>query len=82
MNSWKKYRRIGISEMRPYLEGEELTSVSISEADRNNGSPKLGDMIAHNPKDHSDMWLVAKKYFEENLELAYFSSCDSDQRSI
>ena len=41
---------------------------SISQADLDNGSPKEGDMIARNPKNHSDVWLVAKKYFEENLE--------------
>ena len=45
-----------------------MKKVSISEADFINGSPKEGDMIARNPKDHSDQWLVAKKYFEENLE--------------
>ena len=33
--------------------------VSISEADLNNGSPKIGDMIARNPKNHNDKWLVA-----------------------
>lgn len=57
--------------MRPYVEGEELSPrVSISAADRDNGSPKIGDMIARNPIDHDDQWLVAQKYFEDNLELA------------
>ena len=42
--------------------------VSISEEDLKNGSPKLGDMIARNPKNHDDQWLVAKAYFEDNLE--------------
>lgn len=66
---WKQFRRKGLSEMRPFIEGETLSSsVSISEADRNNGSPKIGDMIARNPKSHDDQWLVSKKYFEENLE--------------
>jgi hypothetical protein len=27
-------------------------------------------MIARNPKNHADQWLVAKKYFEDNLEEA------------
>lgn len=56
--------------MHPYTPGEDLTGVSISEPDRANGSPKEGDMIARNPKNHADQWLVAKKYFEDNLELA------------
>jgi hypothetical protein len=69
MNQFKKYRRKSISEMRPYIEGEVLESkVSISEADRSNGSPKEGDMIARNPKNHEDQWLVAKEYFNDNLE--------------
>ena len=42
--------------------------VSISSVDKENGSPKLGDMIARNPKDHNDQWLVAKQYFKDNFE--------------
>lgn len=69
MSEFKQYRRKSISEMRPYVEGEELNEiVSISDADLKNGSPKLGDMIARNPKNHEDQWLVAKEYFEDNLE--------------
>jgi len=55
--------------MRPYKEGEILLGVSISDADKSRGSPKLGDMISRNPKNHDDRWLVAKKYFEENRVL-------------
>jgi hypothetical protein len=47
----------------------DMTRVSVSQADKEAGSPKLGDMIARNPVDHKDMWLVAKDYFEANLEL-------------
>ncbi len=42
--------------------------VSISSVDKTNGSPKIGDMIARNPKNHLDQWLVAKEYFENNFE--------------
>ena len=56
--------------MRPYQTGEDISHVSISEPDRQAGSPKEGDMIARNPKNHADQWLVAKKYFEDNLEPA------------
>ena len=42
--------------------------VSITDADKANGSPKIGDMIARNPANHNDQWLVAKKYFEDNFE--------------
>jgi hypothetical protein len=69
MSEFKQYRRKSISEMRPYVEGEILDDkVSISEADLKAGSPKAGDMIARNPKNHEDQWLVAKVYFKDNLE--------------
>lgn len=42
--------------------------VSISDVDLLNGSPKEGDMIARNPKNHLDQWLVAEEYFNDNFE--------------
>ena len=69
-NNWQQYKRKGLSEMRPYIEGEDVSSISISAPDKDAGSPKQGDMIARNPKNHADQWLVAKKYFEDNLEPA------------
>ena len=65
---FKRYRRKQIAELRPYVNGEDLAGVSISQADRDNGSPQLGDMIARNPKNHSDQWLVAAAYFADNFE--------------
>ena len=68
-SEFRKYRRTNIAEMRPYVEGEQLDGrVSISEADRENGSPKPGDMIARNPENHDDQWLVAADYFAANFE--------------
>lgn len=68
MSEFIKYRRTQVAEMRPYLEGEDLGDVSISAADRKAGSPKRGDMIARNPKNHDDQWLVAAAYFADNFE--------------
>lgn len=63
------YRRKQIAELRPYEAGESLTDrVSVSAADREAGSPKLGDMVARNPKNHDDQWLVAAQYFADNFE--------------
>lgn len=62
-------RKANKSQMRPYREGEKLPStLSISDVDRKNGSPKVGDMISRNPEDHSDQWLVSKEFFETNFE--------------
>lgn len=66
---FKQYRRKEMAELRPFVPGEGLLScVSVSQADREAGSPKWGDMIARNPKNHADQWLVAAKYFADNFE--------------
>jgi len=63
--NFKQYRRTGLSEMRPYVLGEDLSSVSVSDED----TPETDmGMIARNPKNHADQWYVAKKYFDDNLE--------------
>lgn len=67
--TFKQYRRKQIAELRPYQPGEILDgTVSISDADTKAGSPKKGDMIARNPKNHDDQWLVAAQYFYDNFE--------------
>ena len=62
------YRKKQLQELTPWVEGLPIDIVSISEADRKNGSPKKGDMIAFNPNDGADMWLVAEKFFKDNYE--------------
>lgn len=68
MSKFIRYRRTQIAEMRPYVPGEAMTAVSISVPDIKAGSPKAGDMIARNPKNHEDQWLVAAQYFADNFE--------------
>jgi hypothetical protein len=67
-DGFTKYRRSQIAELRPYVAGEDLAKVSIASVDMEAGSPKVGDMIARNPKNHADQWLVAAKYFADNFE--------------
>lgn len=71
----KTYKKSGLTEMEPWNEEDyppiRMTLVSVSQADRENGSPKVGDMIAHNPKNPGDEWLVAEKYYKENYEIAH-----------
>ena len=72
MDGFKQYVRTNISEMRPVHKNELPqdgidNTISISQADLEAGSPKIGDMIARNPTNHNDQWLVAKKYFTENF---------------
>lgn len=83
-NNFKQYRRTQITELRhvtdkdiQQFKSDQLLfslmvnaefKVSISDTDRFNGSPKIGDMIARNPENHNDQWLVAEKYFKDNFE--------------
>lgn len=63
------YRRKGTAEARPFVEGETLDEhVSISSPDRAAGSPKVGDMIARNPENFADEWLISGDYFATNFE--------------
>jgi hypothetical protein len=64
---WKKYRRTQIAEMTDWEPGFDMTGVSVSEVDVSAGSPKQGDKIARNPKNHADKWLVAADYFKDNF---------------
>ncbi len=74
---FKQYDRIQKAELRPvtkeegHFEAEEFSDIykiSVSNEDAKAGSPKAGDMVARNPKNHDDQWLVAKQYFEDNFE--------------
>ena len=83
MSEFKEYRRKQIAQLRPVTDADISAfnqdkhlhtlrdtdfKVSISDADLSNGSPKIGDMIARNPLNHNDQWLVAEKYFQDNFE--------------
>lgn len=68
MSNFILYRKRGLAEMRPYVPGEPMDGISISAQDTAAGSPVLGDMIARNPNDHNDLWLVSKKFLEDNYE--------------
>lgn len=68
MNEYRQYRRKQIAELADWNEGFDMTGVSVSDADKLAGSPKLGDKIARNPANHADRWLVAADYFAVNFE--------------
>lgn len=82
MSKFKNYQRTQIAEMREVTQADidqykskDYISVfgwqyvvSISSADKENGSPKIGDMIARNPKNHFDQWLVSEEYFKNNFK--------------
>lgn len=67
MSEWQLYQRKGLSQMRPYVPGEDLSAVSVSATD---DPPSDLGMIARNPDNHADQWYVARAYFDKNLEPA------------
>jgi len=67
MNEWKKYRKTATQEMRPYVAGEDVTSISVNTED----TLEPGGMIARNAKNPKDQWYVSKKFFEDNYEPAW-----------
>lgn len=66
--TWRRFRRTRIAIMRPWVEGLDMTRVSVSDSDREAGSPKEGDYIAKNPQDPGDQWLVSAQYAADNFE--------------
>jgi len=73
MLEFKQYKRKGLSEMIAFKDyvGEDMSKISVSDQDKllPNEEFQKG-YIARNPKNHEDMWYVAKKYFDDNLEPA------------
>ena len=65
---FRPYRRTQIAELCPWVAGESMSGVSVSPEDTARGSPRSGDMIARNPKNHLDQWLVSRQYFADNFE--------------
>ena len=63
---FKRYRKKGITEMRPYVKGEDLSNVYVNKSIVN---PMVDmGMIGRNPSDHANQWYMPKKYFLEFYE--------------
>ena len=50
---------MGITKMRPYIAGEDLSNISVNRED----IPEEGGFIAQNIDNPKDMWYVGKDYF-------------------
>ena len=76
--NFKQYKRKGLSEMISVKEfianGGDMTKVSISPPDHllqtHDPEEFAQGFVARNPKNHDNLWYVAKKYFDDNLEEA------------
>lgn len=61
---FKNYRKTAIQPMRPYIPGEDLTGISVSD----NDTPEEGGMIAVSANNSDDKWYVNKFFVELNYE--------------
>jgi len=64
----KIYRKKGTVEAERWQPGINMDGVSIGEEDKKNGSPRDGDMIACDPENPADRWLIGGAYFRRNYE--------------
>jgi hypothetical protein len=65
MSEFKNYPRKGSCTARPYVPGEDLSHISVSEPDLNRHSLD-GGMIARNPDNHADQWYINPEFFAKN----------------
>ena len=59
----KMYRKKSLQPARPYVEGEDMSGISVSDSDQ---PPQVGGMIANNPQDPEDQWFIAEQFFTDN----------------
>jgi Syntaxin-5 N-terminal, Sly1p-binding domain len=70
MSEWLLYRLKKLTEMRPYVEGESLVGVTVTQANRDNGNPTKGDMIARDPLTPEFQSIVTQAQLEHDYEPA------------
>lgn len=51
-SQYKDYRKKNVQPMRPYVEGEDMTGISVNKED----TPEVGGMVAANIKNPEDKW--------------------------
>lgn len=73
-----EFREFGVV----YTDETKTHTVSISDADLESGSPKVGDMIAVDKYNPKDQWLVNKKYFHEHFICEPVRVADSEDLVI
>ena len=54
-------------EARPYVSGESLEGISVSDEDRTRFLE--GGMIARNPDNPKDQWYINVRYFSQHYEI-------------
>lgn len=58
-----KYIKKSITEIRPYVDGEDLTGIEIPDGI---GTPSMGCRICRNLNNPSHQWMISDDYFLKN----------------
>ena len=66
MSEFKNYIKTTLQPMRPYIPGENLSGISVSDED----TPEQGGMVAMNPINHQNQWYVGKDFFLANYSMS------------
>ena len=61
----QKFVKKGVTLMRPYVNGEDMSSISVSKEDKKLKT-LVGGWIAYNPNDESDQWYISEVFFNDN----------------
>lgn len=77
-DEFSKHKRTELAEMRPYVEGEDMKDISVSQVD----TPEVGGWIARNPEKHTDQWYVTKDYYAKNLIAYSEDTTESDSEDV
>jgi len=67
MSEFTEYNRTGSVQIRPYISGEIIIGISVSEADKGNLE---GGYIARDSDNHKDRWFVSASFFAKNYAAA------------
>lgn len=65
---FKPYTKTTLTDIRPYVEGEDMAAIGVSDEAKSVGSPKIGDMICKDPPNPEDVWLITEEYFKKNYQ--------------
>jgi len=72
---WLSFRKTTIQEMRPYVEREDMTGISVNVKE----IPRVGGMIARDAKNHASMWYITPEFVKENYKSIGEFCCPSEK---
>ena len=70
MTTYTAHVKKAVTWLTPYVDGMELPEgCSVSDEDKANGSPKVGDYIGIDRDNTADTWLVGADYYNKTYKV-------------